>query len=164
MTSDTEEKKQMLRKLITNAGASKLCSDDLVRLFINWIDQYHETHFMVVRKIYRHPRITRAQIWESIHGERMREDSAEADLFKYLIRDLSLGGVIRQEREVDGYGNFVKKSTKGQSHQSSSRIMESAFEDAKPYVLTELGKQFVHYVMDDVVRQIGGRDEPKTAT
>jgi hypothetical protein len=33
--------------------------------------------------------------------------------------------------------------------------MESAFEDNKPYVLTQLGKQFVHYVMTDVVPQLG---------
>jgi hypothetical protein len=33
----------------------------------------------------------------------------------------------------------------------------SAFEDTKPYVLTELGKQFVHYVMEDVVPQLGGQ-------
>jgi hypothetical protein len=33
--------------------------------------------------------------------------------------------------------------------------MESAFEDTKPYVLTELGKKFIHYVMEDVVPQIG---------
>jgi hypothetical protein len=33
--------------------------------------------------------------------------------------------------------------------------MESSFEDTKPYVLTELGKQFVHYVMEDVVSQLG---------
>lgn len=33
--------------------------------------------------------------------------------------------------------------------------MESAFEDTKPYVLTELGKQFVHYTMNEVVTRIG---------
>lgn len=38
--------------------------------------------------------------------------------------------------------------------------MESAFEDTKPYVLTELGKQFVHYVMEDVVPVIGGSPPP----
>jgi hypothetical protein len=32
--------------------------------------------------------------------------------------------------------------------------MESAFEDTKPYVLTELGKQFVHYTMNEVVTRI----------
>ena len=33
--------------------------------------------------------------------------------------------------------------------------MESAFEETKPHALTALGKQFVHYVMEDVVPQIG---------
>jgi hypothetical protein len=153
--ADTEEKKQMLKKLITNASAIKLCPDDLVRLFIAWIDQYHETHFMVIKEIYRHPGITRAQIWDRIRASRPREDSAEADLFRYLIRDLSTGGVVRQERETDGYGNFLKKDTRGQSHGTGNRVMESAFEGTKPYVLTALGKQFVHYVMEDVVPQIG---------
>lgn len=152
--ADTQDKKQMLKKLITNASAITLCSDDLVRLFITWIDQYHETHFLVIKEIYRHPGSTRAQIWDKIRGVRPREDSAEADLFKYLIRDLSTGGVIRQERETDGYGNFYKKE-RAPSRESSGRVMESAFEGTKPYVLTALGKQFVHYVMEDVVPQIG---------
>ena len=53
-------------------------------------------------------------------------------------------------------GHFLKRDTRGQSHQSSGRLMESAFEETKPYVLTELGKKFVHYVMEDVVPQLGG--------
>jgi hypothetical protein len=153
--ADTDEKKQMFKKLIANAGASKLCSDDLIRLFLHWIDLYHETHFVVMKEIYRAPNITRAELWQNIHGQSVREDSSEADLFKYLIRDLSTGGVIRQARETDSAGNFLKRDTRGQSHKNPSRIMESAFEDSKPYVLTELGKQFVHYVMTDVVSQIG---------
>jgi hypothetical protein len=152
--ADTEEKKQMFKKLITNAGAIKLCPDDLIRLFLHWIDQYHETHFIVMKEIYRHPNITRAQLWDNIHGPRPREDSSEADLFRYLIRDLSTGGVIRQARETDMSGQFLKKDTRGQMHQNPSRVMESAFENTKPYVLTELGKKFVHYVMEDVVSQI----------
>lgn len=43
----------------------------------------------------------------------------------------------------------------------ASRVMESSFEDSKPYVLTALGKQFVHYVMEDVAPQIGrGANQP----
>jgi len=152
--ADTEEKKQMFKKLIANAGASKLCPDDLIRLFLHWIDLYHETHFVVIKEIYRNPSITRAELWQNIHGQPVREDSSEADLFRYLIRDLSTGGVIRQARETDSAGHFLKKDTRGQSHKNPSRIMESAFEDTKPYVLTELGKKFVHYVMTDVVSQI----------
>lgn len=154
--ADTKEKKQMLKKLITNAGAITLCADDLVRLFIHWIEQYHETHFMVIKQIYKHPGITRGQIWDNIHGRRPREDSAEADLFRYLIRDLNIGGVIRQERDVDVQGRFLRRETRGQSHGSASPVMESAFEATKPYVLTQLGAQFVHYVMEDVVPQLGG--------
>lgn len=154
--ADTQEKKQMLKKLITNAGAITLCPDDLIRLFIGWIELYHEAHFMVIKEIYRHPGVSRADIWDQIYGKRPREDSAEADLFKYLIRDLSTGGVIRQARETDADGRFMKKDTRGQSRENPSRVMESAFESTKPYVLTELGKQFVHYVMEDVVPQIGG--------
>jgi hypothetical protein len=153
--ADTEEKKQMFKKLIANAGASKLCPDDLIRLFLHWIDLYHETHFVVMKEIYRNPNVTRAELWQNIHGQPVRVDSSEADLFKYLIRDLSTGGVIRQARETDSAGHFLKKDTRGQSHKNPSRIMESAFEDTKPYVLTELGKKFVHYVMTDVVSQIG---------
>jgi hypothetical protein len=40
--------------------------------------------------------------------------------------------------------------------------MESAFEDSKPYVLTELGKQFVHYTMSEVVGRIEGEGDPAT--
>jgi hypothetical protein len=68
---------------------------------------------------------------------------------------LSTGGVIRQARETDASGQFLKKDTRGQTHQNASRVMESAFEDTKPYVMTELGKKFVHYVMEDVVAQMG---------
>lgn len=104
--ADTQDKKQMLKKLIANAGAKNLCPDDLIRLFINWIDLYHEAHFLVIKQIYKRPAITRAEIWDSINPSRPRDDSSEADLFRYLIRDLSTGGVIRQERETDTDGRF----------------------------------------------------------
>jgi hypothetical protein len=152
--ADTQDKKQMLKKLSTNAGAIKLCADDLIRLFMNWIDQYHEAHFAVIKEIYRHPGVTRGQIWDNIHGKRPREDSADADLFRYLIRELSTGGVIRQARETDALGRFYKREKTSYSQSGSSSVMESSFESTKPYVLTELGKQFVHYVMEDVVQQI----------
>lgn len=151
--ADTEEKRQMAKRLIMNAGASTLCTDDLVRLFIKWIDDYHESHFTVIKEIYHHPGVTRGQVWDSNHDIRPREDSAEADLFRYLIRDLSVGGVIRQQKEVDGYGRFMKT----QHHVNrglGSTTMESAFEDTKPYVLTALGEQFVHYVLNEVAPQI----------
>lgn len=151
--ADTEEKREFIRKLLGNAGGMKLCSDDLIRLFIAWIDTYHESHFAVIRTIYKSPGITRAEIWQEIHGTRVREDSAEADLFKLLIRDLSMGSVIRQHRQVDHSGQFIRKApVKNIAGRSST--MKSAFDDTEQYELTELGKQFVHYTMEDVVTQL----------
>jgi len=109
--ADTETKKQMFKKLITNAGAIKLCPDDLIRLFLHWIELYDETHFIVIKEVYRHTQITRGQLWDNIHNLRPREDSSEADLFRYLIRDLSTDGVIRQARETDMSGHFLKRDT-----------------------------------------------------
>jgi hypothetical protein len=157
-SAETEDKRQMYKKLITNAGAIKLCQDDLIRLFLHWIGLYHETHFVVIKEIYQNPNITRGRLWDKIHGSRPREDSSEADLFRYLIRDLSTGGVIRQARETNISGQFLKRDTRGQSSQNPSHVMESAFEDTKPYVLTELGKKFVHYVMEELAPQFGSGD------
>jgi len=40
--------------------------------------------------------------------------------------------------------------------------MESAFEDSKSYVLTELGSQFVHYTMTELVARLNpGESDPK---
>lgn len=153
---ETEEKREFIRKLLSNAGGTKLCSDDVVRLFIDWIDQYHEIHFKVIREIYQDPGVTRARIWEAIQGEQPRDDSAEADLFKLLIDDLSQGHVIRQERETNQHGQFIVKRRKGPRVRTpASTVLKSPFDDEKPYVLTELGKQFVHYTMEEIVPRIG---------
>ncbi len=152
---ETEEKRELIRKLLTNAGGTKFCQDDLVRQFIDWINQYHEAHFKVIREIHRDPGVTRGRIWEAIHGDQPREDSAEADLFKLLIRDLSTGSVIRQDRPTNAYGQFVTKKKENTPRGHASTVLKSAFDDVEPYVLTELGQQFVHYTMNELVTRIG---------
>ena len=151
--AETEEKRGYVANLVANAAGTRLCSDDVVRLFVDWLDNYHESHLLVIREIYKTPASTRYEIWEAIYGTPTREDSAEADLYRLLIRDLSTGGVIRQERETTSDGRFLRKRPV-RNRKISTNTMESAFEDSKPYVLTELGKQFVHYTMNDVVQRI----------
>jgi hypothetical protein len=156
--ADTEEKRRLLVNLITNAAGKRLVSDDIVRLFLDWIDSYHESHFAVIREIYKKGDTppTRYDIWVAVYGEPVpRDDSGEADLFRMLIRDLSTGGVIRQPRDTDYQGRFLKRRMGGPRRPSSS-TMETAFEDTKQYVLTELGSRFVHYTMTELVKQIGG--------
>jgi hypothetical protein len=153
--TDTQEKKDIIRKLVSNAGAYTLVDDDLIRLFLNWINYYHEVHFAVIRAIYQDEGITRYKMWKQLNGKEVREDSMEADVFKLLIRDLSTGGVIRQHRAVDYSGNYIKKPP-AKKHPSVSNTMKSAFDDSDRYELTELGKQFVHYTMSDLVPRVGG--------
>ena len=85
-----------IRNILSNAAASQLSSDDVVRMYIDWINDYSEMHFQVIGAIYNSGGIIRGAIWKKIGKGPVREDSADADLYKLLFRDLSTGGVIRQ--------------------------------------------------------------------
>ena len=113
----------------------------------------------MIREIYQKPGSTRYDIWNAIHEENPREDSAEADLYKLLIRELSNGGVIRQARDTTADGQFLRRQPTRHRGKPTT-TMESALEDTKQYVLTELGKQFVHYTMTEVVPRLGPNDKP----
>ena len=139
----TSEKKLCIRRLLTNAAASNVSTDDMVRLFIDWIKTYHETHFMVIREVYKHSRITRAAIWNNISASTPDEDSTEADLYKLLIRDLSTGGIIRQVRKDVYIGKTTGRERKEK--------YKSAFDNVEQYELTELGRRFVLYTMEEPV-------------
>ncbi len=71
-------------------------------------------------------------------------------MFRLLIRDLSTGGIIRQHRETDYAGNFLKNARPKSRPGTSSNLQKSAFDDGEGYELTALGDQFVHYAMTDI--------------
>ena len=157
---DTEYKRQRIRNILANAAAAKTTSDDVVRLFIDWIATYSDFHFEVIGEIYRNHGITRRRIWNNLGKPSVREDSAEADLFKMLIRDLSTGSVIRQHRPTDYAGNFLRKqpSTRSAPGQGA-KTTASAFDDVEPYELTGIGQQFVHYAMNEITAKIEFKEE-----
>jgi hypothetical protein len=152
--TESRKKQEYVRNLLSNAAAAKLVSDDVVKLFLEWLSQYSEFHFEVIAEIYRSPGITRAGIWDALEREDVREDSAESDLFKLLIRDLSTGGIIRQHRETDYAGNFLARRPTPVRKGQGSRAMKSAFDDKEQYELTALGQQFIHYVMNELTPKI----------
>jgi len=153
--AESEEKRILIRNILANAASPGITSDDVVRMFLQWIATYSELHFTVIASIYNDRGVTRARIWEKIGKEEVREDSAEADLFKLLIRDLSTGSVIRQHRETDHAGHFLRKpALKSGKNRTTSSTVESAFDDTKGYELTGLGQQFVHYAMTDLPLKI----------
>jgi hypothetical protein len=99
--AESEEKRVLIRNLLTNAASLKLTSDDVIKLFLDWIKNYSEFHFEVIGAIYNNAGITRGGVWRKLGRAPVREDSSEADLFRLLFRDLSTGGIIRQHRETD---------------------------------------------------------------
>jgi hypothetical protein len=154
--SDTAEKKRYIANLISNAAGTRLCSDDVIRLFIQWLEEFHETHFAVIREIFKNPHSTRLQIWMNIYGERVKDNSAEADLFGMIVHELSISHVIRQVRAVDGYGRFLHKPRTPPQQTAGVKVMKSPFDDSEQYELTELGKQFVHYTLNEAVTRLNG--------
>ncbi len=160
--AESEDKRTYIRNILANAAASSITSDEVVRLFIDWLKMYSELHFKVVSIIYKHGTngVSRGEIWRDLGKSEVAENSADADLFKLLIRDLSTGGVVRQHREVDYYGNFISKTPERRPKGSGPKPVTSAFDDEDSYELTELGKQFVHYAMTDLPLKI--EYKPKT--
>jgi hypothetical protein len=162
--AESEKKRQFIRNILANAADKSITTDDVVRMFLQWINMYSELHFAVIAAIYNDFGVTRARIWEKVGKEEVREDSAEADLYRLLIRDLSTGGIIRQHREKDYAGNFLRKpAQKRRRGGPAPATMESAFEDTKGYELTELGQQFVHYAMTDLPLRIEFRKNYEAA-
>jgi hypothetical protein len=152
--TESDKKQEYIRNVLCNAASTKIVSDDVVSLFIEWLQKYSEFHFSVIGELYHNPGSTRAEIWENLGKGSVREDSAEADLFKLLIYDLSTGRIIRQHRETDYAGNFLAKNRSSLRRTSNTRIMKSAFDDTERYELTALGQQFVHYAMTELTIKI----------
>lgn len=152
--AESDKKRVYIRNILVNSVESDLSNYNIVKMFLDWLKRYSEMHLVVVAEIYKGNGLTRRQIWENIGMELAREDSADADLFRLITKDLSLGGIIRQERQTDGYGNFLKKNNRARQKGSSSRIMKSSFDDKDIYVLTGLGEKFVHYAMNDITPKI----------
>ena len=61
---------------------------------------------------------------------------------------------MRQERDINSVGQFVRKRPRNVRKGFAPTTLESAFDDTKPYVLTALGKEFVHYALNEAVTRI----------
>jgi hypothetical protein len=160
---ESEEKRGYIRNILSNAAATRVTSDDVVRMYIDWIDQYSEMHFQVIAAIYNSAGITRGGVWRKIGKGPVREDSADADLYKLLFRDLSTGGIIRQHREVDYSGNFVSQNPQHRPKGIGPKPPVSAFDEEEGYELTQLGQQFVHYAMNELPLRIEFHEEEAAA-
>ena len=157
--AESELKQSYIRNILTNAASTASSSDDVIRMFIDWLSSYSELHFQVIEKIYNNNGIGRGEIWRRLGKPKVREDSADADLYRMLIHDLSVGRITRQVRDTDYAGNFIKRAKKAAARKSATtKTMKSAFDDADEYELTGLGQDFVHYAMTEVSLKIEFED------
>lgn len=46
--AESEEKRVYIRNILSNAATSRMSSDDVVRIYIDWINQYSEMHFQII--------------------------------------------------------------------------------------------------------------------
>ena len=152
--ADTKEKRRLIQKLLAHAGSSRSPPT-------TWCDSSWNGLSGTMRLISRSsarcsgtPGQRAPTFGKLIHGDQPREDSAEANLFKLLIHDLTTGRVIRQHRPTNYHGQFLRKARTGPRTPAPS-VMKSAFNGTDPYELTELGKQFVHYTMNEIVPRMG---------
>lgn len=150
--AESEEKRAYIRNMLANAAASRVTSDDVVRLFIDWLATYSELHFRVIAIVYNNQSngISRGGIWRELGREIVPENSADAGLFRLLVRDLNMGGIIVQHREVDYRGNTIPKTQDRRPKGSGLKPITSSFDEEELYELTGLGMQFVHYAMTDL--------------
>lgn len=151
-TVESDEKREMIRNMLINASVKTSSPDYVLSMFIDWLDEYTDSHFEVIKRIFLSEPVglTRKEIWIQLKDHVPPEDSAEADLFRLLMLDLTTGHVVRQPREKNFYGNFVRtKPKRSAGSDVSAQQQISAFDDEKKYVLTELGKQFVSYTMKE---------------
>jgi hypothetical protein len=157
--ADTDGKRRYTANILVHAGGPRIVSDDVVRMFIDFLGTLNEIHLRVIGEVYNNKGITRLKIWNRIYGMPLpAENSNEADLYRLVIRDLSTGGLIRQHRETTPDGRFLaaQRSRTARPATTGTRTVETSFDDQDGYELTQLGERFVHYVMTDVTKRIGG--------
>jgi hypothetical protein len=162
--AESEAKREYVRNILANAAATSVVTDDVIKMFLDWLKTYSELHFQVISKVYNHAGITRGGIWAALGRTKVTEDAADADLYKLLIRDLSTGSIIRQHVERDYYGNAVARPIVRRPKGSGPKPPVSAFDEVEQYELTQLGQQFVHYAMTDLPLRIADSKAPEPSS
>ena len=81
--TESAKKQEYIRNILCNAAGASIVNDDVISLFIEWLQTYSEFHFAVIGEIYRNPGSTRLEIWDNLGKGEVREDSAEADLLSF---------------------------------------------------------------------------------
>lgn len=61
--TESQTKQEYIRNILSNAAATKIVDDDVIKLFIDWLATYSEFHFAVIGEIYQKTQEVRAEIF-----------------------------------------------------------------------------------------------------
>ena len=64
--TESRKKQEYIRNILTNAAATRLVSDEVVFLFMDWLQDYSEFHFAVIGELYKREGSSRRQIWVNL--------------------------------------------------------------------------------------------------
>jgi hypothetical protein len=141
----------MIRRLLSHAAEMPDPDYNLFNLFFDWLSRYNELHFRFIRSLKEQGTATKLQIWEGMGGSRVRDDSAEADVFGCLFKDLNLGHIVRKAGGRDSSGRRVR----AKAVKRNSPYLKSVLDDIDPQELTAVGELFTHYAMSELTPKLG---------
>jgi hypothetical protein len=148
----SQEKREIIRRLLSRAADTQSPDYPLFNLFFDWVNRYNELHFRLIRSLKEQGTATKFQIWEGMGGERVKDDSAEADVFGCLFNDLNLGHIVRKVTARDGATG--RKLRASRTQRSSSPLLKSVLDNTAPQELTAVGEKFIHYAMDELIDKL----------
>lgn len=131
--ADNEEKRQLITRLLINAGVASVEAFERIRLYQDWIARYHAAHFGLIRVIHQRLGHTLEKPEKEPAAMQNGNLNAAVEWQALLLRDLEAGGVIRQQKTTEAH---------------------SASMTAEDFELTALGRQFVHLTMNELVPRV----------
>jgi hypothetical protein len=154
---ESEEKREMIRRLLSHAAEMPDPDYNLFNLFFDWLRRYNELHFRLIRSLKEQGTATKLQIWEGMGGTRVRDDSAEADVFGCLFMDLNFGHVVRKVGGRDSAGRRVRAAPV----KRNSPYLKSVLDNNDLQQHTAVGELFIHYAMDELIDKLPGPPSPR---
>lgn len=148
----SKEKREIIRRLLSRAADAQNPDYPVFNLFFDWLSRYNELHFRLIRSLKEQGKATKFQIWEGMGGERVKDDSAEADVFGCLFNDLNLGHIVRKAGGRDPATGRRLKATR--APRSSSPLLKSVLDNQTPQELTAVGELFIRYAMDELIDKL----------
>lgn len=148
----SSEKREIIRRLLSRAADAQNPDYPVFNLFFDWVSRYNELHFRLIRSLKEQGKATKLQIWEGMGGQRVKDDSAEADVFGCLFNDLNLGHIVRKAGGRDAATG--RKLRASRAPRSSSPLLKSVLDNTTPQELTAVGELFIHYAMEELIDKL----------